>query len=154
MVLDMERAETRTTPVAPLNRKRQPAWRTLTAVACGLLCALIYVLAEQTNLPVYKLQINIVSDVPFNEETPRTTQLILDYLDGRTETLTDNRYGSAFVDARSSHWFDITSPPSQFLFLPAPAGHRVAVTRDHCPTDGRVKNYQPFVGRPQARSSN
>jgi hypothetical protein len=129
MVLDMERAETRIAPVAPLKRNRQPKFGTIIVLAGVFICALIYVLYGQSHVPTYQLQFSIISDVNFKEETPRTAELIVEYANGTTEKLIDNRYASAFLDARSSHWFGISNPPSRFLFLPAPAGHRVAITQ-------------------------
>jgi len=129
MLLEMEPLATSTSaPPVPPNHAKQRPWLTLLGLAGVLACAALSVFSIGTG-PAYQLQFNVSSDVDFKEETPRTAQLIMVYPTGVAETLTDNRYASAFIDLRSTHRFDIPHPPpSRFFFAPAPPNHLVAIT--------------------------
>ena len=129
MLLEMEPAATSTSspPVPPAHGKQRP-WLALSVLAGVLICAALYVFSIGA-APAYQLQFNVTSDVRFKEETPRTAQLVMVYPSGAVETLTDNRYASAFIDSRSAHRFDIPHPPpNRFFFAPAPPNHLVAIT--------------------------
>ncbi|HWM24595.1 MAG TPA: hypothetical protein VNP98_07205 [Chthoniobacterales bacterium] len=126
----MEPAATSTSspPGLPAEEKRRPRLA-LIVIAGAVACAALYVFGDGAGSAAYQLQFNVASDVRFKEETPRTAQLIMMYPSGAIETLTDNRYVSAFIDPRSAHRFDIPHPPpSRFFFAPAPPDHLVAIT--------------------------
>lgn len=129
MLLEMEPAATGTSsPPLPAEGKRRPRLALVT-IAGAVACAALYVFGGGAGSAAYQLQFNVSSDVRFKEETPRTAQLILMYPSGAVETLTDNRYVSAFIDPRSAHRFDIPHPPpNRFFFAPAPPNHTVAIT--------------------------
>lgn len=98
-------------------------------MAVALICAALYVFSHGASPAAYELQFNVTSDVRFKEETPRTAQLIITYPTGAAETLTDNRYASAFIDSRTAHRFAIPHPsPNRLFFAPAPPNHLVAIT--------------------------
>lgn len=129
MLLEMEPAVTSISPspVPPAHGKQLP-WLALSVLAGVLICAVLYVFSTGA-APAYQLQFNVASDVEFKEETPRTAQLIIVFPSGGVETLTDNRYVSAFIDLRSAHRFNIPHPqPNRFFFAPAPPNHLVAIT--------------------------
>lgn len=129
MLLEMEPAATSTSsPPVPAEGKRRLRLA-LIVIAGAVACAALYVFGGGAGSAAYQLQFNVASDVRFKEETPRTAQLILMYPGGAVETLTDNRYVSAFIDPRSAHRFDIPHPPpNRFFFAPAPPNHTVAIT--------------------------
>ncbi len=129
MLLEMEPAATSTSsPPIPSAHGKQRPWLALSVLAGALFFAVLYVFSVGEG-PAYQLQFNVTSDVQFKEETPRTTHLIIAYPTGGAETLTDNRYASAFIDSRTAHRFDIPHPPpNRFFFAPAPPNHLVAIT--------------------------
>lgn len=130
MLLEMEPAATSTSspPVPPTPGTQRP-WLSLIVWAGVLICTALYILNSGGNPAAYQLQFNVTSDVRFKEETPRKAQLILVDPAGAAETLTDNRYASAFIDPRTAHRFDIPqSAPSRYFFAPAPPNHTVAIT--------------------------
>ena len=130
MLLEMERP----VAVTPSSESPPPAEHGRSHLAtigwiAVLICVVLSIWTRGTNPKAYQIQFDIVSDVPFKEDTPRTTQLITRHQDGTVETLIDKRYASAFIDRRSTHRFEIPSPqPQRFLFSPAPPGHMVAIT--------------------------
>src|SRR6059058_5073109 len=109
MVLDLDHSAS----IAPSVVQSSTPKDKKVLVTIGWLTVLVwialYLLALQKSSETSKLQIRIASDVAFNEDTPRTVQLIIKQANGRTETLTNHRYGSAFLDPRSSHVFSIPS---------------------------------------------
>ncbi len=130
MLLEMEPAATSTSPpsVLPGDGKRRPPLA-LIILATAVVCAGLYVFAGGAGPAAYQLQFNVASDVGFKEETPRTAQLIMTSPSGQLQTLTENRYASAFIDTRSAHRFKIPHPPpNRFFFAPAPPDHLVAIT--------------------------
>jgi hypothetical protein len=75
-----------------------------------------------------QVEIEVVSPVPFHEETPRVANLVVQRTDGAYDNIEARCYASAFLDRRSTFRFPLPHlRASQFLFSPATGEALVAI---------------------------
>lgn len=115
------------TPVKSANVSRR-LWSVVVSAAIALLVAGAHFFQALHAARDLQVEIEVVSPVPFHEETPRVAHLLAQRADGAYDNLEARCYASAFLDQRSTFRFALPNQgASQFLFSPALGEALVAI---------------------------
>jgi hypothetical protein len=106
-------------PVKSATKSRR-FWYVVASATAALLLAGAHFFQALHAARDLQVEIEIVSPVPFHEETPRVAHLLVQRADGAYNNIEARCYASAFLDQRSTFRFPLPNRvASQFLFSPA-----------------------------------